>query len=640
MTVSLPRSALFVLVGAALVGSLWLTQGHPDPTSSETLDGRAVQADPPAASGARTSPTRGVELADVDGREVPSRPAAALAEPAAPDLSPAREGRHVVAGRVIDEDGIPVPGVQVDLYFEDRFDRRHALAGESTGEGGTYRVEFAPRAELTRRGCFVHIHGDEIVAFIEDVGLPPRSGKALEADFQVQRLDQRFVTGLVVDQSGAPVGEARVDVVSWADVEADLPVESVETAHDGRFFAEFGRLAPGTNVSAKVYREGLGSALVHGTPELGTITLQPGLVVEGRVQGRTGRPVIDLPVWLSMFDGDADSRHVTTDARGRFRFVALEPGTWKITVDGDDPTVERLVEAGATGVVVTVPFITAALKVVDASGQPLDAEDVSLFPVDPETRQRLRPRRKFTIQSKAGPDGHLDLRIQEPGLFGAGYREMRGDVAWTGYLVFKAEARHLDLTLRVEPESTRRVELVPLGPDGEPIHAWRGSVYRKSDNKRIGRVSSSSPGIALADGAHVVDLLHLGETFTPGWRATFNVDESSDRIELRAPGNGGRAEFHTRLTAAARAKVPAREARSGEVHVDVRIRPTGTVRWAYLDVGLAGFGTSSAAVALAPGEYEWSARRAGANAPFFKSTQGVMTVRDGETTEVEVLVDL
>lgn len=638
--------ALLPIVAVVSLGSLaWVASGGvPSMGRDSTAEdvGRPIQGADRGAREVDDERDEAVELTRVPGDSGESPPDETDLAPIELDVTPAPRGTFVVAGRVLDQDDVPVPGARIDFVLRNSRHVRWTAGSTRAGAGGVYRhtldLEGAADIVMSNKMLLASVTGQGIWAEPDESSFSGMEGNVLEVDLYVDRVGADSIRGRVVDPEGVPVSGAGVEIVRWGFASNGLETFGTLTSSDGTFHAPSEGLRSDTKISAQAHLEGVGFAFVHGTSDLGTITLDPGLVLEGQLVSVTGKPLGEHEVFLWREGLESSEHELEADANGRFRAVALEAGEWRIEPEGFEE-LGQAVQAGATGLVFTLPVLTGELVVLDTAGSRLDSSDVFLFSVDPKTGARVRKPRSRRIHSIPRPSGRLDLSMDGPGHYGASYREVRDGIVWTGFLAFEAASSHLDLVLKVEPEATRAIELVPVDVEGAPIDGWRGTVRRSSDRWDVGDVSGTSSTIALADGAHEIHVITDGSGYTPSWRARFDVADGTERVELKAPASGGRVEFETRLTAAAVRKVSPGAARDGDAQLQVQFRRKEDRGWWTRLVGLAGFADARRAVALRPGEYVFKTVGWGMMSPSWKKITGTFTVSMGETTRVELLVD-
>lgn len=571
-----------------------------------------------------------------------------IAEPSAVDTpaeldarietAPPPVGRFAVIGTVVDEEDRPVPGAHVDVTLRGDSGRRWPVESIRVNAAGRFRVELdgeSAARSLVGKTLVLTCWSPGFHTVEDEIGIQASGDRVLETKLELEALAVHHVTGVVVDSGGTPVLGAVVQVVAWGNAAADVSMDSFETGADGRFSME---LSEGTDATVKAFCDGIGSARVTGTGDLGAIVLSPGLVLAGAVKSRSGRPVPGLEVWLERVGADVGERAVVTGPDGRFRFTALEEGTWRVTPEGwEDCGVEAL--AGSEGVAIVVPALTGRLVAVDPAGRRLDPGDISLFSIDPESGQRLTRPHTINVFGTPTLEGELNLRIDEPGHYAASYRVKRDGTVWAGFLPFHAKSQHLELTLRVEAEPTRPVVFSARSAAGERILQWSASVRRRNDRSLVARIRSADPTADLAAGEHEVEILPNGSTLTPEWREFIVVDESTTRVELRASDDGGRVEFDLRMSTAAYEKVSPKAARQAWAQLRVRYRKKGNRRWLAAILPLPSSGRLPEPLVLSAGTYEYKVDGWGQRSPSWKRKTGSIEVRTGTVTRLEILVE-
>lgn len=425
------RTGAFFVRGGALghrrarSGRLALSTAQPEVVVELTLDagetftGRVVDADGAPVPGAwvaavpvppGTDPYRvgypgawGPPIVTVAGRDGGFRVAGLDAGPHAvrawaagylPDAHvvdvPAGSGRTfeivaalTIAGRVTFSDGAPAPGVRVTAmhadgggYGEARTDSdgRFEVAGLA---GGTYRIEVAP----TSGG------GANVLPRAVD-GVP-----AGTHDVHVEVERGRTVSGVVLDDRGAPVAGATVSVSQDDERYA-------ETVTDPRGAFSLGGLAAGRctlQVNADVL-EGtgkFGTTAAAGDDGI-TIRLPAPARVSGTVVGPSGAPLAGHALRLIPVEGsggladDIWQREVVLAADGSFD-VAVSPATRYRAVlpEHDHLTLpaDAQIAAGDRGVrLLAVSGATVRGRAVDADGNGVASAEIRA--TGPETERR------------------------------------------------------------------------------------------------------------------------------------------------------------------------------------------------------------------------------------------------------------
>jgi RNA polymerase sigma factor (sigma-70 family) len=198
---------------------------------------------------------------------------------------------------------------------------RNAEDGKPASDTKT-AVALTPRRQSEERGAAREASGP-IATSTTTVGIGPGVTEELSAD---------ALSGVVVDGSGAPVGEARVLVFDDDALRGGAMAETV-TAADGTF--HFAHLdAGGVHVVAE--KRSLGRASCQSAPMRTKVKLEfgRGMRFEGRVVNDDGTPAplatVELADDEARFLGtlrataDADGRYLFEAVRGRVRFVRAE----------------------------------------------------------------------------------------------------------------------------------------------------------------------------------------------------------------------------------------------------------------------------------------------------------------------------
>lgn len=215
-----------------------------------------------------------------------------------------------------------------------------------------------------------------------------RAGETTKLDL-VLGVGGRTLTGVVTDASGGPIGGARIDAAKLdRSVRASNAVASTVTGADGKYkltVAEGQLLVAASEPSYSPQSRYLEVTAAGATADF---QLVPGGVIEGVVRDeRSHEPVAAVVVEAgrdtpALF-GESATRHVTTNADGRFRVAGLRPGAYSLTAKGaklaaKSPT---LVGLGVAEQVTDVEILVGSAPsirgvVVDDQGAP--AADVEI----------------------------------------------------------------------------------------------------------------------------------------------------------------------------------------------------------------------------------------------------------------------
>lgn len=238
-----------------------------------------------------------------------------------------------LAGRVLDADGRPVPGVEVEA----RLQRQTALAGSArSGEEGEFAI-----ANLAGGRYDLAIGTDGVLPANNQnlqIDVPRQAGATVRRDIVV--IAARRVTGTVMIDDQTPAIGAHVWLFGGGSVlrSARQSGRTLETWTDtsGRFSLFDVPADRGVTVRAKLrdqeadpYRlpdDASGDGLV--------LVLAPTSVVSGRVlDQRTGQPIARAAVYLrpgKVGPAGRNQHRVTTNAEGRYAVYSVLPGEWTI----------------------------------------------------------------------------------------------------------------------------------------------------------------------------------------------------------------------------------------------------------------------------------------------------------------------
>ncbi|RYE82937.1 MAG: carboxypeptidase regulatory-like domain-containing protein, partial [Myxococcales bacterium] len=214
------------------------------------------------------------------------------------------EGKALVAGRVVDDEGEPVEGARVAAVV-----RGARLAEQTTGRGGLYALVLDP-GTLT----LVAEHDERMVASAE---LPLRAGEA-RRDLVLPLALTRTVRGRVTGADGAAVAGAqvRVEGLPWLQ-------RSGTSEPDGVY-----RLTrvPAAEATLRVTAPGYAVASVRLRPpaapgdEVLDVRLSPEEDIEGQVLDASGQP---LAAEVQACDGRETGQRLATDPAGTFKLTRV-----------------------------------------------------------------------------------------------------------------------------------------------------------------------------------------------------------------------------------------------------------------------------------------------------------------------------
>ncbi len=333
-------------------------------------------------------------------------------------LSPAR----TLAGRVVDKGGAPLGDVVVTVAGRSaafRLDRAASRAlSDAEGRFLLRGLASAPSYELTASRTGYRAAQATVAA-------------GGEARFVLERA--RSAHGVAVDARKRPLAGVEVTVRPSPAGSGPDGAATVLTDDRGRFEVP---ALPADRVDLEARRQGFAPTVVPGVAvapgpgpaDLGTLTLLPGVRIEGRVADATGRPLAGTGAWLTeggraqagtLRRREPDAR---TDEAGRFAVADLARGR-RVNVlvarEGYVPSWVAGVEAPTARplAVVLEPASRLRGRVEDASGEPVPGASVRLRPAPPPPGTvGLEPRRSDnTADAEAGHDGTFAFAEVAPG---------------------------------------------------------------------------------------------------------------------------------------------------------------------------------------------------------------------------------
>lgn len=473
-----PRNAvLLALLGLALVAGalgLWCLRG-PGPGGEGLATGTETQ---PTSVGAIT--TAQAQESRPERAPVPIREElAARGESLDPDYQAALAGFR---GRVVTHDRQPAADKRVRLYrveastiilpqvnamADTTIDPRIDVGTTTSASDGTFTIPGA----YPGSGYFLVADVDGDTPTFRIVERSPGPGEVVDLG-DIELRDTATVTGVVVDGDGKPVAGALVraidlpgavlaamplerfdpagalilralpdsrspakivfDIPAWIQRRFDeLPLPKTRTDREGKFTLR--GVDPGVN-AFMITRADLAS-FVNPTlrvkagqvKDVGTVKLEPGESVQGRVVDAKGEPVVGAEVLVAQTSAaapvDLALRAPKTDEKGRFASNGLKPGQVTVAVrrSAHDPWTVSDPAAVGTDVTVTLPTVaTLTVRVKSAAGRAIEAPRVKLFPSEAEEPWALMG---FVTALDLGdrvetlPDGALRIRALAVGSY-------------------------------------------------------------------------------------------------------------------------------------------------------------------------------------------------------------------------------
>lgn len=312
----------------------------------------------------------------------PTATAPALAAPVLPAAVAAAAddpSAQVLAGRVTDDSGAPLEGVDVQVHG--------TTLRDTTDADGAWRIE-GPADGPVALGFVVAAPGGNPSTLYWD-GTPYGSYvfavvPGLEEDQSRSDLDlvvaDNAVTGTVT-ADGVPVAGATVGFHRWT---TDAPVATATTAADGTYTARY--LRPGYYTVQVTPPAGSGLAptwwnrvgdsygsvgFVEGRPYTYTnldVTLSAESRLTGRVVDEAGQPVagVDLALWGPARVRPGVVSRTTSAADGTYDFTGVAPGEYTVQVVGATPADDTVVH----------DFVGGSLTAAGASWTRVGAQEV------------------------------------------------------------------------------------------------------------------------------------------------------------------------------------------------------------------------------------------------------------------------
>ena len=297
----------------------------------------------------------------------------------------------VARGRVVDTEGRPVSGLEIQLFQESSTRVEDRVSCDANG-----RFEFD---RLHARCTLRTVPTDEWVSLNGVVGTLRKEQQIGDIELVVDRPTR--LRGIVRTATGQPVERAMVAVGERGHYVSGVPLEKttpeyreVRTGPDGRFeLVGVPRSVTWVTVTCGGYPITRAQWEPAAEVEI-EVELESGAVIAGRViDDATGRPVEGADVQLCGFQ-----QRATSDAAGRFQIERVpERGYDSFGVSarasGYAFAAIRDVQPGDDGLELRLEAAyTASGRVVDTSGEPVVGAEVSLLPWEYRTKE-LAPER-------------------------------------------------------------------------------------------------------------------------------------------------------------------------------------------------------------------------------------------------------
>lgn len=347
----------------------------------------------------------------------------------------------VISGRVIDENGRPIPAASLSLI-------RNQAQSFVVSETGTFRAEQLAGGTYTLEAAADGFRFQSIEVTLE---------KRQRANVAIRMALGAQVTVLLVTPTGEPVPKPRLEVESNSAMGFELidlirPRRAYTGSPDGRVNIRglpigVTQLVLNTPPFARLRLPPLDIGEFTPDIDLGTIAVGTGATLEATVRDGSGKARAGVSVRLDRGPGvsSADPDVVETDAEGHASIGRLGPGRYRVRVGGDDrpggtgpfaeewfrvsegdTRLERTFTAGGVTLDVTVatqagPLQAARVTVMPGLG---DAPEIEGFVVQTKTRLINAPFNPGirSVTNEAGqatlsdvPPGPARLMIALPG---------------------------------------------------------------------------------------------------------------------------------------------------------------------------------------------------------------------------------
>ncbi|MSR61247.1 MAG: hypothetical protein EXS08_02200 [Planctomycetes bacterium] len=540
--------ACLVVLALLVAGVLYLVTGERD-GAGRGLGERIARAQP--VDGVDSPATVELGAAPASAPSSVAREASAP-QPAAADVDPWRGELAGLTGRVVENNGTPVPGMRValveidaGLLFDggpiDAEEPRLELEETVTDNEGRFLLGGAHTSAF--HGLGVDLGGPRATVRVIDHALPHRErtdiGDVVLAPFGV-------LTGRVVDESGAPLAGARVrcgpfpeeilrispwefradsliavsllavggdgqgiiELPGWMSNAVErLPVPTTESAADGSFRLEGVALA---SVVGGVDKRGyvgvpLGPLdLTSGEKDAGTLVLKRGRTVRGVVEDSSGEPVegIEVHAGAELYPGTAAILQPCgpTDAEGRFELSGVAE-TGQVVAAARRSAHEpwsSTISARHEGLRIEVEgTVRLTVNVRDEQGQPLSGARLQLAPAHRLDRRQdfgaaliflPKPRTPAGVFSEVEPGRYVLASLC------AGLYDITARVAGLASAYRQAECRAEtnEVTLTCSAGSSVELRVIDAVTKA-PVVGARGSVLR------VGAEGLTKLGVASTD---------------------------------------------------------------------------------------------------------------------------------------------
>jgi protocatechuate 3,4-dioxygenase beta subunit len=418
-----------------------------------------------------------------------------------------------IEGVVTDSAGSPVAGAEVIARSNEPvrswFQEPEPPSPYLTGTDGRFRI-----VDLRR--------GDHVDLEIHHPAYAPAQALAVEVPtpepLHVELKPARSLAGRVLGPRGEPVPGAllsRIEELRIGGGSQGSAFTLGQTGADGTFRVT--GLAPGTlnlEVSAGGYRtRRTGGVQIPEDRDIEhfEVTLEPGVILAGRVLDSLGEPVGDASIWVHperpprdmMFRRPGPTR---TDGEGRWQVDGLDPGAVRVDASHQRgrATARLLLAPGENHLDLTLPAgVEVAGRVGDEAGAPLPNVILRLVATEGMAGSSVASEADGTFVFPNVADGSFTLKASLRGYEEAAYP---GEVRIAGQPV-----SGLDLHLSRSHPATIRGQLLGLGPDDlagvrisarmEESYLVGSGVVEPGGRYHVGDVAAGEWTVEAHDGA-------------------------------------------------------------------------------------------------------------------------------------------
>lgn len=270
----------------------------------------------------------------------------------------------LIGGMVLDQDGRPVAGAQVEVTPESGVKN----SVETDAQGHWQLDGVGPGKVAAQASSAAHVATPEQIVQVD--GLHPKLDIVLRVELGAT------VGGVVVDATGAPVAGAHVR--ACMDADRDARDESATSDDKGHFLVE-GVTAGAGFVAGTDDRRGTPAQQIQ-VPRAGHVDVRlvmaessiAGIVTDAHGEGMPGVSLVaDATTNLGVYDRPS----TVSDEHGHFDFGGVQPGTYEVSAElrsamAREPRVT--VESGDRHVALTVQELAALTGRVVCNGAPVD----------------------------------------------------------------------------------------------------------------------------------------------------------------------------------------------------------------------------------------------------------------------------